>query len=120
MHSMTQQPVSTTAVELLLYSHNDAMPTCYVGKPSSKCYHVSSVLSNISVRAKSVLQWRACNLMQMNIGKLEHSGDLCMLADGEQIAVDMLNGLSSVPENRRQEVQQQLAQLKSLAEAALR
>ena len=43
-----------------------------------------------------------------------------MLADGEQIAVDMLNGLSSVPENRRQEVQQQLAQLKSLAEAALR
>ncbi|KAL3135805.1 hypothetical protein ABBQ32_007367 [Trebouxia sp. C0010 RCD-2024] len=41
-------------------------------------------------------------------------------ADGEQVAVDMLGGLSSVPENRRQEVQQQLAQLKSLAETALR
>lgn len=41
-------------------------------------------------------------------------------ADGEQIAVDMLSGLSSVPEDRRQEVQQQLTQLKSLAEAALR
>ncbi|DBB08089.1 hypothetical protein WJX82_010392 [Trebouxia sp. C0006] len=40
--------------------------------------------------------------------------------DGEQIAVDMLSGLSSVPEERRQEVQQQLTQLKSLAEAALR
>ena len=43
-----------------------------------------------------------------------------LCADGEQVAVDMLGGLSSVPENRRQEVQQQLAQLKSLAEAALR
>ncbi len=43
-----------------------------------------------------------------------------MYADGEQIAVDMLSGLSSVPEERRQEVQQQLTQLKSLAEAALR
>lgn len=51
-------------------------------------------------------------------GCSQHSMVLC--ADGEQVAVDMLGGLSSVPENRRQEVQQQLAQLKSLAEAALR
>lgn len=43
-----------------------------------------------------------------------------LCADGEQIAVDMMTGLSSVPEDRRQEVQQQLTQLKSLAEAALR
>lgn len=45
---------------------------------------------------------------------------MMMHADGEQIAVDMLSGLSSVPEERRQEVQQQLTQLKCLAEAALR
>ena len=48
------------------------------------------------------------------------SADYFTCADGEQIAVDMLSGLSSVPENRRKEVQQQLTQLKSLAEAALR
>lgn len=48
------------------------------------------------------------------------ASSMTLNVDGEQIAVDMLSGLSSVPEDRRQEVQQQLIQLKSLAEAALR
>ena len=107
-----------------MYKDHKLLPNhAYKRSLSVTSFSLDTTLGYRVQQDAQTVPWHACTVLSVLLhaaSLLVHIGRVCMYADGEQIAVDMLSGLSSVSENRRQEVQQQLNQLKSLAEAALR